>query len=128
MNLNKIDWSHYTILIAEDEVINYQFFEEILEDTRVNIIWVTNGQEAVNYCEKNNEIDLVLMDIKMPVLNGYDATRIIKKNRPDLPIIAQTAYALVGDDLKAREAGCDDYIYKPINVANLIEKISKFLK
>lgn len=128
MDLNKINWSHYTILIAEDEVINYQFFEEILEDTRVNIIWVTNGQEAVNYCEKNNEIDLVLMDIKMPVLNGYDATRIIKKYRPDLPIIAQTAYALVGDDLKAREAGCDDYIYKPINVANLIKKISKFLK
>jgi len=71
---------------------------------------------------------LVLMDIKMPDLNGYEATKLIKKFRPELPIIAQTAYALYGDDIKAKEAGCDEYITKPIRKKELFELIDKYLK
>jgi CheY-like chemotaxis protein len=77
--------------------------------------------------ESNPEISLVLMDIKMPVMNGYLATKKIKKLRPDLPVIAQTAYALVGDREKAIQAGCDDYISKPILEEKLIEMLKKYL-
>jgi PAS domain S-box-containing protein len=124
---DRIDWSSKVILVAEDELVNYKFFEEIFEGTKVNLIWAVNGQEAVEHCMVNETIDLVLMDIKMPVLNGYDATEKIKKIRPNLPVIAQTAYALIGDESKAFNAGCDDYIHKPIDIDELMKKIANFL-
>ncbi len=127
-DLNSYNWSHKTILIAEDESVNYRFFEEIFEDTYVNLIWAQNGQEAVDFCKKLDKIDLILMDIKMPVMNGYDATKAIKQFMPNIPIIAQTSYALIGDETKAREAGCDDYIHKPIDINNLMKKIIKHFK
>jgi len=123
-----INWSNKTILIAEDESVNYQFFEEIFEETNVNLIWAKNGQEAVDFCLKDNSIDLVLMDIKMPIMNGYDASKAIKKFRPNLPIIAQTAYALIGDASKAKDAGCDDYIHKPIDFDSLFRKIKNYFE
>jgi PAS domain S-box-containing protein len=122
-----LDWGNKVILVAEDELVNYRFFEEVFEGTRVNLIWAVNGQEAVEHCMVNKSIDLVLMDIKMPVLNGYDATEKIKKIRPELPIIAQTAYALIGDESKAKNAGCDDYIHKPIDSDELMKKIAHLL-
>ena len=125
--IDDVNWSSKKILIGEDEEINYRFFEEILIDTKVNLIWAVNGKEAIEQCMVSDSIDLILMDIKMPVLNGYDATREIKKLKPNIPIIAQTAYALVGDEMKAREAGCDDYIHKPIDIDSLIQKIATFL-
>lgn len=125
--LNTYQWGSKTILIAEDESLNYHFFEEILEESLVNLIWVKNGKEAVEKCLENNEIDLVLMDIKMPVMNGYEATREIKKFKPGLPVIAQTAYALIGDETKAREAGCNEYIQKPINIRELMKILSRYL-
>ena len=73
-------------------------------------------------------IDLVLMDINMPVMNGYDSTKQIKKIRPKLPVIAQTAYAIAGDMEKSLSAGCDDYITKPINKKQLMEKVEKWLR
>jgi len=127
-DLNSYNWSNKTILIAEDESVNYRFFEEIFEDTYVNLIWAQNGLEAVDFFKENNQIDLVLMDIKMPIMNGYDATKAIKQIKPNIPIIAQTSYALIGDETKAREAGCDDYIHKPIDINNLMKKIMKHFK
>lgn len=121
------NWASKTILVAEDEPLNFRFFEEILEDTNVNIIWVKNGREAVETCLKNDAIDLILMDIKMPEMNGYDATRAIKRLKPNIPVIAQTAYALIGDEARAKEAGCDDYIYKPLNISKLLRLISNYL-
>jgi PAS domain S-box-containing protein len=122
------DWQDKTILIAEDEPINYYFFEEILEDTKAILIWAKNGKMAVEMCQARNDIQLVLMDIKMPEMNGYDATREIKKTKPDLPIIAQTAYALIGDETKAKAAGCDAYIKKPIQIDSLLQLFSKYLE
>jgi signal transduction histidine kinase/ActR/RegA family two-component response regulator len=115
------------ILVVEDEEINYLYLLEILKDTGTILLHANNGKEAIDLCATHPEIDIVLMDIKMPVVNGYDATREIKKHRPDLPIIAQTAYALYGDQEKAFKAGCDDYITKPLIKDTLIYKINKHL-
>jgi PAS domain S-box-containing protein len=116
-----------TILIAEDELSNYELLIVYLEDLDVRTLWAKDGEEAVNICQTNKDIDLVLMDIKMPKMNGLDATSIIKRNRPNLPIIAQTAFVLHGDDEKAFEAGCNDYIGKPIKRKDLYSLLSKYL-
>ncbi len=78
-------------------------------------------------CKTNRDIQLVLMDIKMPLMNGYDATALIKQNRPDLPIIVQTAYAMIEEKNMAFAAGCDDYIAKPIKKAELVEMVMKYI-
>ncbi|SNR33952.1 PAS domain S-box-containing protein [Lutibacter agarilyticus] len=119
---------HLNLLIVEDDVVSSYFLETILEDDFKKINTVENGVEAIEYCKNNQEIDLVLMDIKMPVMNGYDATKEIRKFNKDLLIIAQTAYAMQGDKEKAIEAGCNDYIVKPINKELLLETIHKILE
>ena len=91
------------------------------------IIYVNNGKDAIETCRDNPDLDLVLMDIKIPLINGYDATKEIRKFNKDLLIIAQTAYSIQGDREKAIEAGCNDYISKPINKLLLLEMIEKLL-
>ncbi len=115
-----------TVLIAEDEFSNYLYLEELLEGTDTKLIYASNGHEAVEICSKNNDIDVVLMDIRMPVMNGYLATKQIKSIRPDLPVIAQTAYALE-TDMKGLRADFDDIIIKPINKAIFRQKMQKYI-
>lgn len=115
-----------TILIAEDEYSNYLYLEELLEGTDTRLIYASNGQEAVELCSANMDIDLVLMDIRMPVMNGYIATKQIKATRPGLPVIAQTAYSLE-TDMKGLKGDFDDFILKPINKAIFRQKIQKYL-
>lgn len=112
-----------TILIAEDEDSNFMLMVELLSPFNVNIIRAFNGLEAVEICKSDQGIDLVLMDMKMPLMNGYDATRQIKSFMPNLPIIGQTAYSTDLDKNKVLECGCNDYISKPINRVLLISKI-----
>src|SRR5271157_649138 len=88
----KFNWIDKIILVAEDIEINYLYIKELIEPTGAIIIHVENGKEALNYCINNNKVDLVLMDLLMPIMNGYDATRQIKNIRSDIPVIAQTAY------------------------------------
>ncbi len=119
----------YRVLIAEDEEINFMFLVALLEtETNIDceIIHARNGNEAVEI-SKNRDIDLILMDIKMPLLNGIEATKLIKNLKPELPIVAQTAYATEADKLEALMAGCDNYISKPIDRNNLHEIIMKYL-
>jgi CheY-like chemotaxis protein len=116
-----------TILVVEDEEFNRIYFEELLYQIKCKVIVANNGLEAIEICEKNKSIDLVLMDIKMPLMNGYEATKKIKEIRPDLPIIAQTAFALLGDKRKSLDNGCDDYIAKPVKKDALIKLIKKHL-
>ena len=116
-----------TILVVEDEEFNRIYFEELLNKIKCKVIVARNGLEAIEVCKRNASIDLVLMDIKMPLMNGYEATQEIKNIRPGLPIIAQTAFALLGDKRKSIEHGCDDYIAKPVKKDALIKLIKKHL-
>jgi len=115
------------ILVAEDELSNYLLLETLLEPYPYQIIHVTDGKAALDECLNKPDIELVLMDIKMPVMNGLEATRLIKKERPDLPVIAITAHALEGDREKVLDAGCDEYITKPIRREELLQKVSDLL-
>jgi two-component system, cell cycle response regulator DivK len=121
------DFAGKKILIAEDEKTNYLFLEALLKRTNAELIWAETGKAAIDAINSNPTIDIVLMDIKMPEMNGYEATFEIKKIRPTIPIIAQTAYALAGEKEKILSAGCDDYLSKPIMGKVLLEKIDKFL-
>lgn len=112
MNYN---WGNKTLLIVEDDHINYKYLEITLLRTKVKVIRAHDGQQAVELCQKHPEIDVVLMDIQLPVFDGYKATRKIKSFRADLPIIAQTANAMDDDEEKCLKAGCDDYLTKPIS-------------
>jgi len=120
----------YTILIAEDEEINYLYLDIILSTLEQNIktIHAKNGQEAVDICKQNSNINLVFMDLKMPVMNGFEATKQIKHFCPNLPIIAQTAYTTSEYKNKAFSTGCDAFISKPINKETLNSICDKYLK
>jgi PAS domain S-box-containing protein len=121
------NWNGKTILIAEDEKTNYYLLENIIKPTNAQIIWVKNGMDAIEVCTSNNNIDLVLMDIKMPDMNGLEATKRIRKLRKTLPIIAQTAYAMPNDEDNCLRAGCNDYLAKPIGIDEILMKINKYI-
>lgn len=123
LNDSTPDWKSKTILIVEDEEMNLLFLKKLLESSQVNILECRTGKEAVEQVQKNSEIDLILMDIKLPEMDGITATRIIKSIHKDIPIIAQTAFAMKGDMEEFIEAGCNDYISKPIRLETLIKKI-----
>jgi signal transduction histidine kinase/CheY-like chemotaxis protein len=116
------------ILIAEDDQISEIFISRVVEPFASEIIKVHSGLEALEECRKRKDIDLVLMDIKMPVMDGYEATRQIRRFNKKVVIIAQTAYGLSGDKEKAIEAGCNDYVAKPIKLTALNELIKKHFK
>ena len=120
------NWENKVVVIAEDEQINYLFLKAVLKPTKATIIWTKTGRETIDICN-SEKIDIVLMDIKMPDLNGLEATIEIKKVFPNLPIIAQTAYALEEDEEASMNAGCNDYISKPIRPEHLLIIMSKYL-
>jgi len=124
--IRKNDWHNKTILIAEDTDVNYFLLTAVLKETRANLVRVKDGLEALDFV-KNNEVDLVLMDINMPRMNGYDATRSIKKIRSDIPIIVQTAMHFDDESDEAFNAGADDYIAKPIDLKTFMSKMERFL-
>lgn len=121
------NWTGKNILIAEDVEVNFRYLSTILADTKANILWAKNGKEAIDKTFDGSNIDIVLMDIQMPLIDGYEATAEIRKTKPSLPIIAQTAYALPHDNIKCFEVGCNDYISKPINANLLKQKIDTLL-
>ncbi len=116
-----------SILIAEDDESAFFYLSEILKRYSKQIFRANNGQEAIDICKNNKDIDLVLMDIKMPDVDGFEATREIRKFNKTIPIIAQTAFAMVGDQQKVKDAGCNDYISKPIERNELYEILLKYL-
>lgn len=121
------DWKNKTVLIAEDNESNFLFLQELLDETNIRIIWAKDGKEAIDVFKSEKNIDIVLMDIQMPGLNGYDVAHFIKKQNPKIPIIAQTAYALYDEKERSLAEGCDDYISKPINIKKLSGILAKFL-
>ncbi len=116
------------ILIAEDDEISWLYLKELLSGPEFSLKRACNGEEAVMITMNDPDIDLVLMDIKMPIMNGYDAVKEIRKFNKKIPIIAQTAYALAGDREKAIDAGCNDHISKPIIKDELLGYLSRHIK
>ncbi|MCF8309026.1 MAG: response regulator [Bacteroidales bacterium] len=115
------------LLIVEDDESNYDLLRVILRKYNPEIFWAKDGGEAIKMA-KENDFDLILMDLQLPVISGLEATKEIKKNYPDIPIIAQTAYVMTEDRQKAFDAGCDDYISKPMKRKHLIELIHKHIE
>jgi len=116
------------ILIVEDDVTSEILLEIMIEDYCKSPLVAFNGLEAIQLCKENPDIDFVLMDIKMHGLNGYEATKQIRKFNKDLLIFAQTAFSLPGDREKAIAAGCNDYISKPYSQTELKGLIKKYIK
>lgn len=126
-DINKYNWKNRVILVAEDDDINYKFIETVLQETQAKVLRAENGKQVIDLCKSINKIDLILMDIKMPDVNGYEATLEVKELFSDIPIIAQTAFSMHDDKEKCLEVGCDDYIAKPIDIELLITKIDTIL-
>lgn len=120
------DYSKFEVLIAEDEMINFLLIQKLLSDMKLNLLYAQTGKEAIRLCQTNPNIALILMDIKMPIMDGFTAAKEIQKLRPDLPIIAQSAYALTHEIEKFNQF-FDDYITKPINKFELKQKVQKYL-
>ena len=112
----------------EDNLVSLKLLQISLHKTACTIMHADNGKSAVDMVKENPEIDLVLMDIQLPIMNGYEATREIKKLRPNLPVIAQTANALDDDRMKCIDAGCCDYITKPILLDEILPTIETYLQ
>ncbi len=120
------NWKNKVILIAEDELTNYQFLEALLSETQAQLIHVETGAQAVEICRTLNKIDIILMDIKMPDKSGFDAIREIRQISK-IPIIAQTAYSNPIDKERCFREGCNDYIVKPIDIKLFFSTLSKYL-
>lgn len=116
-----------TILVAEDDEFNFLLIRELLSRTGLKIIHARNGQEAIDLFKKNPEVSLILMDIKMPVMEGHEATRIIRQLNATVPIIAQSAYAM---DYEIEKYGTifNDYLTKPLNGPTLKKTISRYIQ
>jgi PAS domain S-box-containing protein len=116
------------ILVAEDDETNFYYLNALItKETGAKVLHASNGREAIEFYKANRDIKLILMDIKMPVIDGFEATRQIKLINPDVRIIAITAYAMSGDEERIIAAGCDGYLSKPINKKNLIDKMAEYI-
>lgn len=123
----RIDLAGIKILVAEDEDSSYKIINKIFSEHDIDILRAVNGKEAVDIVSSNPNIQLVLMDIKMPVMNGIQATKEIKQIRPELPVIATSAFAMPGDKQIFKDAGCEDYLSKPVKADLLISLIRRYV-
>jgi PAS domain S-box-containing protein len=117
------------ILVAEDDDTNFFYLNALItRETAAKVLRAANGREAIEVYKANPGINLILMDMKMPEIDGFEATRQIKQLNPNVPVLAITAYAMSGDEDRIIAAGCDGYISKPINKKSLINKMSEFIE
>jgi len=122
------NWEDKTILIVEDDQINYQLLEVVLRRTGVNLLHAVTGMDAVRFCEEQQKIDLVLMDVQLPEMNGFEAIKLIKQSHPDIPIIVQTANSMNEEKNRADEAGCQGFMTKPISLNKFMSEVDKFMQ
>jgi CheY-like chemotaxis protein len=116
MGMPEYSWNNRVVLITEDEEVNFYYLKTLLQKADAKVLRAKNGKEAVDIIsECEGGVDLILMDLNMPVMDGYEAMRIIKSRHPSIPIIAQTAYTMNNDRHRCLQAGFNDYIAKPIN-------------
>jgi CheY-like chemotaxis protein len=124
-----VDWSDKTILVAEDTESNYLYIEELLHPTKARLIRARDGLEAIDLFRENKDsIDLVFMDILMPEYDGYEATKLIREIKKDIPVIAQTAFTFEGEMEDGLYAGCfNDYVLKPFKIKAIYSLLEKYL-
>ena len=119
------NWSNYTILVTEDDPLNFKYLELLLtKKTQTNIIWAKNGTDSIRFAQENMAINLVLLDLHLPDIEGLHVLQITKKHRPDLPIFIQTANTWNDENRICREAGADDFFTKPINMDKLLNAMN----
>ena len=128
MGMPDYHWNNRVVLITEDEEVNFYYLKTLLQRANATVIRARNGKEAIDIIsEHKGGIDLILMDLNMPVMDGYEAMRIIKSRHPSIPIIAQTAYTMNNDRSRCLKAGFNDYIAKPINRLALYRMVNENL-
>ncbi|MFC2096519.1 response regulator [Bacteroidota bacterium] len=115
------------ILIVEDDEDNLEFLRRLMLKFGANAIIAQSGEEAIECVKKNDKIKIVLMDIRLPYMDGFEATQQIKALKPSLPVIAQTAYAMYNDKELCLQNGCDDYVSKPLDKDILFQKINQYI-
>lgn len=125
--MESYDFSGKRIIIAEDDESNYLYLRALLKKTNVDLIWVKTGREAISNATGTQNVDLILMDMKMPDIGGIEASTEIKRVKPGITIIAQTAFSLADERNEILASGCDDYVMKPIVGKVLLEKIHHYL-
>ena len=108
-------------------VVNYLFIKEVLKRTNAEVIHANNGEEAIEFVKDRKDLSLILMDIQLPIMNGFEAIEVLNRMNNKIPIIAQTAYAMSNDKYACQSAGCIDYITKPIDNIELLKKIIKYI-
>lgn len=128
METPELDLTGKKILIVEDNDTSRYYYETALGQCNATSFWAKNGAEAVSVFESEPDIELVLMDLNMPEMDGFEATRLIKIMNPTIPIIVQSAFILSGEESRSYEAGCDDFIAKPVRLRTLMNAIQKHLK
>ena len=121
------NWETKTIVIVEDIDFNFLLMKKQLRNTNATIIWLKNGQESIDYVIDNKDVNIILMDVRMPIVDGIDATKAIKLLKPEIPIIMQTACVIGSDYTEVKNSGCDDYIFKPIIESDLLDIINKYI-
>jgi two-component system, cell cycle response regulator DivK len=115
------------ILVIEDDPASYKLIEATLKSSEVDLLHAKNGMQAIEHFNSNADIQLILLDIQLPGMNGYEVLTHIRKVNPTLPIIAQTAYSMTNDREKCLNAGCNEYISKPISIIKLRELVGKYI-
>jgi two-component system, cell cycle response regulator DivK len=125
----QFNWHNKSVLVVEDDPINFKYLQLILEKrTGINVIWAKDGQEAYEKIINHTGIDLVLLDLQLPELNGIDVLRLAKAVVPELPIIMQTANSWNNEEENCIECGADAFFAKPINMNNLFDKMDECMK
>lgn len=120
-------WKGKTILVVEDTETTTKYFLAAFRKTEATLLWADNGKKAIEIVENVDKLDVILMDLHMPVMNGLEATRRINQMKPEIPIIVQTAYVLSGEEEKSMQAGADGFMSKPIRLMELMKTVDEYL-
>ena len=122
-------WNNYTALVAEDDPLNYKYIELLLKKrTGINIVWADNGMLAADLCKDKGNIDIVLLDLQLPQLDGLNSLQLIKKYNPQLPVIIQTANSWNNEEELCSKAGSDGFFNKPLNIDQLLMHMDQCLR